>query len=144
MGEFQHTIDEKGRLFLPSRFREVMAPGCVVTRGLEECLFVYTMDRWKALHQQLQSLPFTSATNRAFIRFFLSGAVECQPDRQGRVLIPQNLRDHAGLRRDAVIIGVLDRLEIWDQERWADYRQQAGESFEELAEKLDGFLGAAR
>ncbi|MEW6522548.1 MAG: division/cell wall cluster transcriptional repressor MraZ [Bacillota bacterium] len=138
MGEYQHTIDDKGRLILPSRFRELLAPGLVVTRGLENCLFVYTLDQWRLVQKQLQGLAFTSATNRAFVRFFLSGAVDCQLDRQGRVLIPQNLREYAGLDRETVVIGVLDRLEIWDQAKWEAYRDRAGENFESLAETLDG------
>jgi len=139
MGEFHHTVDGKGRLILPSRFRELLGDGCVITRGLEKCLFVYTNEQWATVQERLQSLAFTNKTNRAFIRFFLSGAIECQLDRQGRVLLPQNLRDYAQLDRDAAIIGVLDRLEIWDRSTWETYRDNTDDDFENLAEELDGF-----
>ncbi len=138
MGEFHHTLDDKGRPILPSRFRELLVSGFVITRGLENCLFVYTEEQWKTVQARLQNLAFTNAANRAFIRFFLSGAIECQLDRQGRVLLPQNLRDYAKLDREAAIIGVLDRLEIWDRNSWETYRDSTDEDFENLAEKLDG------
>ena len=139
MGEFHHTLDGKGRLILPSRFRELLGNGFVITRGLEKCLFVYTNEQWATVQERLQNLAFTNATNRAFIRFFLSGAIDCQLDRQGRVLLPQNLRDYAKLDRDAAIIGVLDRLEIWDRTSWEEYRDHTDDDFENLAEQLDGF-----
>lgn len=136
MGEFQHSIDEKGRLTLPARFRDGLGERFVITKGLDNCLFVYPMDEWANLEQKLRALPFTNGDARAFVRFFLSGAAECEFDRQGRILLPANLREYGRLEKDAVIIGVSSRVEIWAKEAWEAYSQKAQINYEGLAEKI--------
>jgi MraZ protein len=136
MGEFQHTLDDKGRMTIPVKFREELGSNFVMTRGLDKCLFVYPRSEWEILEAKLKSLPMTRADARSFVRFFFSGATECELDKQGRVLIPSSLRDYAGLTRDAVVLGVSNRVEIWSQEAWASYSEQAAESFAEIAENL--------
>ena len=136
MGEFQHTVDSKGRLAIPSKFREELGENFIITRGLDGCIFVYPMNEWSNMEGKLKSLPLTKADARAFVRFFFSGATECEVDKQGRILLPQNLRDHAGIDKEAVIIGVSTRVEVWAKEKWQDYSNEAGESFEDIAEKI--------
>lgn len=139
MGEFQHSVDEKGRMIIPAKFREELGPTFVMTRGLDQCLFVYPMSEWKAMEQKLKSLPLMKSDARAFTRFFFSGAVECELDKQGRVNIPANLRSHAKLEKDCVVIGVSTRVEIWSKEAWETYFSQSEDSFNEIAEKLVDF-----
>lgn len=136
MGEYQHTLDDKGRIAVPVKFREGLGKSFVVTRGIDACLFVYPMSEWETLESKLKSLPLTRADARSFVRFFFSGATECELDKQGRALIPATLRDYAGLDRDCVVLGVSNRVEVWSQSAWADYAQEASSSFAELAEKL--------
>ena len=136
MGEYLHTIDDKSRLTMPSRFREELGDTFVVTRGLDNCLFVYPQSEWQALENKLKTLPMTQSNARAFVRFLFSGATECSLDRQGRVLIPQNLRDYARLEKETVIIGVSSRVEIWSKQVWEHYAKEAEESFETIAEQL--------
>jgi MraZ protein len=139
MGEYQHTIDEKGRLTIPAKFREGLGASFVLTRGLDQCLFAYPTEEWKVIEEKLKSLPFTKADARAFTRFFFSGATECEWDKQGRVNIPLNLREHARLQKDCVVIGVSNRVEIWAKEQWEQYFQESESSFGEIAEKLVDF-----
>lgn len=139
MGEFQHTIDGKGRLIVPARFREALGDRFVATKGLDNCLFVYPLDEWQALEQKLKSLPFTRADARAFVRFFFSGASECEIDKQGRILLPANLREYAKLEKDVVVLGVSNRVEIWSAEEWAQYSSKAEATYEEIAEKIVDF-----
>lgn len=139
MGEFQHSVDEKGRMIIPAKFRDALGSSFVMTRGLDRCLFVYPMDEWEALEQKLKSLPLMKADARAFTRFFFSGATECELDKQGRVNIPLNLREHAGLQKETVVIGVSNRVEIWSKELWLQYNEQSEQSFNEIAEKLVDF-----
>ncbi len=139
MGEYQHTIDIKGRLIVPSKFREDLGQKFVITKGLDNCLFVYPMEEWKVLESKLKTLPFTKADARAFVRFFFSGASECEVDKQGRILLPGNLRDYAKLDKDIVIIGVSSRIEVWAREVWENYSQEAEVDYEEIAEKLQDF-----
>ncbi|MGI6685990.1 MAG: division/cell wall cluster transcriptional repressor MraZ [Bacillota bacterium] len=139
MGEYQHTIDPKGRLFIPVKFREDLGDNFVVTKGLDNCLFVYSKNEWQRLELKLKALPFTKADARAFTRFFFSGAMECELDKQGRILLPANLRDYAQLDKETVIIGVSSRVEIWSKDRWDRYNEQAASDYEELAEKLVDF-----
>ncbi len=136
MGEFHHSIDEKGRLIVPSRFREALGERFVITKGLENCLFGYPMDEWRGVEAKLAALPFTNADARAFVRFFLSGATECEVDRQGRILVPANLRDYARLEKDVVIIGVGTRLEVWSREGWERYSLDTQMDTAGLAEKI--------
>lgn len=139
MGEYQHNIDPKGRLFIPVKYREDLGEAFVVTKGLDNCLFVYSMTEWNKLEAKLKGLPFTKADTRAFTRLFFSGAMECGLDKQGRILLPANLREYAKLDKDAVVIGVSSRVEIWSKELWANYNEQSGEEYESLAEKLVDF-----
>lgn len=118
MGQYEHMVDDKGRLALPARFRDRLAQGLVVTRGLERCLLVYTAADWSVLAERIATLPLTQSDARAFTRFLFSGAMDAQLDRQGRVVIPGYLREYAGIREDVVIAGANTRLEIWDREAW--------------------------
>ena len=136
MGEYLHAVDVKGRIIMPAKFREELGECFVITRGLDNCLFVYPLSEWTLLEQKLKALPFTRSDARAFMRFFFSGATECGLDKQGRVLIPNNLREHARLHKDVVVIGVSGRVEIWSQEVWNQYSDETGLSFENIAEKI--------
>jgi len=139
MGEYHHSVDEKGRLIIPAKFRDALGSRFVLTRGLDHCLFIYPMEEWAVMEQKLKSLPLMKSEARAFTRFFLSGATECELDRQGRVHIPPNLREYAQLESNAVIIGVSTRLEVWSREMWEAYTRNSEQSFNEIAEKLDDF-----
>lgn len=136
MGEYQHTLDEKGRVIVPAKFREGLGESFVMTRGLDKCLFVYPQSEWEILEQKLKSLPMTRADARSFVRFFLSGATECALDKQGRIVVPTLLRDYATLDKDIVVLGVSNRVEIWSHERWREYSDLAAESFADIAESL--------
>ncbi|RKQ37391.1 division/cell wall cluster transcriptional repressor MraZ [Oceanobacillus halophilus] len=139
MGEFQHNIDPKGRIIVPSKFREDLGEAFVVTRGLDKCLFAYPMEEWKILEEKLKKLPLTKKDARAFTRFFFSGAVECEVDKQGRINIPQTLRKYAALEKECVVIGVSNRIEFWANENWEEYVEESEESFAEIAENLMDF-----
>lgn len=139
MGEYQHTIDEKGRLTIPAKFRDELGETFIVTRGLDQSLFVYPLEEWKQLEAKLKTLPFTKADARAFTRFFFSGATECELDKQGRVNIPGSLRQHAKLAKDCLVIGVSSRVEIWSKPLWEEYFAKSEESFNEIAEKIVDF-----
>lgn len=139
MGEFNHNIDLKGRIIVPSKFREGLGDTFVVTRGLDKCLFAYPMDEWEILEQKLKKLPLTKKDARAFTRFFFSGAVECEVDKQGRINIPQPLRNYATLEKECVVIGVSNRIEFWAEEKWEDYFQDSEDSFAEISENLMDF-----
>lgn len=115
MGEYNHTIDAKGRLIIPSKFREVLGEEFVITKGLDGCLFVYDNQEWNAFEEKLKALPLNKKDNRQFVRFFLAGAAEVEVDKQGRILVPGNLRDFAGLEKDVVLVGVASRIEIWSK-----------------------------
>lgn len=136
IGEYNHSMDDKGRLIMPSKFRDSLGYEFVMTKGLDNCLFVYPKDEWKVLEEKLKSLPLTNKDARAFIRFFFSGATECNLDKQGRVLIPSNLREHSRLEKDAVVIGVSTRIEIWSSTEWSDYNDDDSLSYESIAEKM--------
>ena len=137
IGEYEHTLDTKGRIIIPSKFRESLGDTFVITKGLDTCLFVYSMEEWNIIQDKLKALPLTNRDARAFVRFFFSGASECSLDKQGRVLIPENLRDHAGLTKEAIIIGVSTRLEIWDSKKWDQYLNEDNLSYENIAEKME-------
>ena len=139
MGEFQHNIDIKGRIIVPAKFREELGERFVVTRGLDKCLFAYPMDEWKVLEEKLKKLPLTKKDARAFTRFFFSGAIECEIDKQGRINIPQPLRNYASLEKECVIIGVSNRIELWASDSWSEYFDDSEESFAEIAENLMDF-----
>lgn len=135
-GEYQHSVDGKGRLIMPARFRESLGDVFIITKGLDTCLFVYSQDEWKKIEEKLKNLPFTKKDARAFARFFFSGANECEIDKQGRILINSNLREYAHISKDVVVIGVGTRIEIWSKERWEEYKNETEENYEELAEKM--------
>src|SRR5699024_8541051 len=134
--EHQHILDNKGRIIVPSKFRGGLGDQFVITKGLDTCLFVYPKDEWKILENKLKTLPLTNKDARAFVRFFFSGACECSLDKQGRVLIPANLREHSKLEKDAIIIGVATRLEIWSKELWDEYANEDYLSYDNIAEKM--------
>ncbi|MCG8500617.1 MAG: division/cell wall cluster transcriptional repressor MraZ [Firmicutes bacterium] len=136
IGEYQHTIDTKGRMIIPSRFREGLGEKFVVTKGLDNCLFVYSLEEWANLEEKLKTLPLTNKDARAFVRFFFSGATECEVDKQGRILIPGNLREHAGLEKETVVIGVATRVEVWNKQKWAQYNSDDNISPDEIAERM--------
>ncbi len=135
-GEYQHTIDPKGRAIVPSKFREGLGDKFILTKGLDGCLFAYSSEEWTSLENKLKSLPFTDKDVRAFIRFFFSGATECEVDKQGRILIPQNLREYAALEKDIYIIGVSSRVEIWKKAAWEAYNSDDNISADKIAEKM--------
>jgi MraZ protein len=136
MGEYRHAVDDKGRLIIPAKFREGLGESFVLTRGLDHCLFAYPRSEWTQLEQKLKALPFTRADARKFTRFFFSGACEVELDKQGRILIPSNLREFAELKKDCVIIGVSTRVEIWCKDRWEEYYASSEDSFNEIAESI--------
>ena len=136
MGEFHHNIDDKSRIVLPSKFREELGESFVITRGLEGCLFVYSMVEWTNIVQKLKQLPFTKKDARAFLRFFLSGACECQTDKQGRIAIPSSLVSYANLTKECVVIGVNDRLEIWSNESFNNLFKENEKDIANIAEDL--------
>ena len=119
IGEYSHTIDAKGRLIVPSKFREQLGDEFVVTKGLDGCLFVYENSEWKSFEEKLHALPLTNANARKLTRFFLAGATVCEVDKQGRILIPAVLREFAGLEKDVVLAGAGNRIEVWSSEKWA-------------------------
>ncbi|MGD9677916.1 MAG: division/cell wall cluster transcriptional repressor MraZ [Vulcanibacillus sp.] len=139
MGEFQHNIDDKGRIIIPVKFRDELGDVFIITRGLDKALFVYPLIEWQQIEQKLKSLPFTKADARKFTRFFFSGAIESEIDKQGRVIIPNNLRSYAFLTKECVVIGVSNRIEIWDKNYWESYYQDSEESFNDIAETLIDF-----
>jgi len=118
LGEFEHTIDGKGRLTIPAKFRDELASGVVVTRGLDGCLWAYNRSEWEKLADKISHLPSTNPNARNFARFMFSSAFDSIPDRQGRILIPQNLRDYAGIASETIVIGVMNRVEIWNPDQW--------------------------
>ncbi|MFO7294659.1 MAG: division/cell wall cluster transcriptional repressor MraZ [Caldicoprobacter sp.] len=136
IGEYQHIIDSKGRVIMPAKFREGLGERFVLTKGLDHCLFVYPNEEWAILEKKLRSLPLTNKDARAFIRFFFAGACECELDKQGRILIPANLREYAGLEKDVVIIGVSTRVEIWSKDRWDEYNSASNLDHETIVERM--------
>ncbi|AKQ72870.1 transcriptional regulator MraZ [Bacillus licheniformis] len=139
MGEYQHTIDSKGRMIVPAKFREGLGEQFVLTRGLDQCLFGYPMSEWKLIEEKLKALPLTKKDARAFTRFFFSGATECELDKQGRINIASPLLNYAKLEKECVVIGVSNRIELWSKEIWEQYVEEQEDSFAEIAENMIGF-----
>lgn len=139
MGEYHHTVDTKGRMIIPAKFRENLGESFVLTRGLDQCLFGYPQSEWRILEEKLKTLPLTKKDARAFTRFFFSGAVECELDKQGRVNIASPLVSYAGLEKECVVLGVSNRIEIWSKEKWEEYFAASEESFSDIAENMIGF-----
>lgn len=136
LGEYEHSIDTKGRIAMPAKLREGLGGKFIITKGLDGCLFVYAMDEWQRVEQKLASLPMSRKTARDFTRFLFGGACDGECDKQGRVLLPASLRRYAGLEREAVIVGVGSRAEIWDAAKWQQYNEESAEDVNELAEQL--------
>ncbi|MDG5470195.1 division/cell wall cluster transcriptional repressor MraZ [Jeotgalibacillus sp. ET6] len=139
MGEYQHNIDTKGRIIVPAKYREYVDDVFVITRGLDQCLFGYPMNEWRRLEEKVRSLPVTKKDARAFARFFFSGAVECEIDKQGRINLPKNLLDYAKIEKECMILGVSSRIEIWGKSIWENYLDEQEDSFAEIAENLIDF-----
>lgn len=139
-GEYDHSIDRKGRLILPARFRDVARENGVekffLTRGLDKCIFMFSEDEWRSQEQKFKNLSFTKQEARNFNRMFFSGAVDVVPDRQGRFIVPSYLKDYALIKRDTIIIGVANRIEIWNTDAWREFYANSKNSFEETAEKM--------
>ena len=136
IGEYHHTIDEKGRIIIPAKFRDALGKEFIITRGIENCLFVYSLQNWAKITDKLSQLPFTKKDARTFNRFFMSGATSVELDKQGRVNISQPLTQYANLLKDCVIIGTGDRLEIWSQESWNSFFDSTKDSMSDIAENL--------
>lgn len=135
MGEYHHTIDEKGRLIIPAKVREDLGVSFILTRGLDGCLFIYPKNEWEHVIEKYRELPNTKEA-RNFMRFFLSGASTCELDKQGRVNIADPLKEYADLRKDCVIIGVNDRLEIWSKDRFQNFMDENLDNFSDMADHL--------
>jgi MraZ protein len=136
VGEYRHNVDTKGRISVPSKFRDDLGQSFVVTKGLDNCLFAYSKEEWKNLENKLNTLPLTNQEARAFKRFFFSGAAECEVDKQGRVNIPQSLRDYAKLQKDVVIVGLSNRAEIWNNNQWDKYNGQSSDDITKLESQM--------
>ena len=139
-GEFRHSIDRKGRLILPAKFRDICKEHGIerffLTRGLDKCLFMFSEEEWRVQEQKFKSASFTKQEVRNFNRMFFSGALDIIPDKQGRFIVPQYLKDYALIKKDAIVIGVANRIEIWDQKAWEDFYSQSNQSFEQTAENM--------
>lgn len=140
IGEYQHNLDKKKRLMIPAKVRKSLGNEMIVTKGLDNCLFVYPMSEWKKLTDKLSTLPLSQGNARGFARLLLAGASEAQLDSLGRILIPDYLKEYAHLNKDVVIVGVYSRMEIWDKSAWQEYRSRSEQSGNELAEQL-GAMG---
>ncbi len=136
IGEYEHSLDVKGRLILPAKIREDMGDKFIVTKGLDGCLFGFSQNEWTNFEEKLKTLPLTNKNARDFVRFFLSGATECEIDKQGRFLITSNLREYATLEKDAIIIGVGTRIEIWNREKWKSYNSDENNSADKIADNM--------
>ena len=139
MGEYHHSIDSKGRMIVPSKFRDELGDMFIITRGLDQCLFGYPLSEWALIEEKLKALPLTKKDARAFTRFFFSGATESELDKQGRINIPAPLLQYAKLEKECVILGVSNRIEIWSKQIWEEYFSESEESFAEIAENMIGF-----
>lgn len=136
MGEYKHTIDAKGRLIIPSKFREELGQAFYITRGLDGCLFIFPQDQWKDFEEKLRKLPLIDKNSRKFSRFFLSGASPCELDRQGRILVPSILRDYAKMDKEVIFSGMLDRIEVWSKEKWSMNNSYEEEDMDKIAASM--------
>lgn len=139
-GEYQHGLDNKGRIILPSKFRDICREQGIekffLTRGLDKCIFMFTEDEWRNQEQKFKNMSFTKQETRSFNRMFFSGAVDAVPDKQGRFMVPTYLKEYANISRDVVLIGVSNRIEIWDKQLWKDFYVSSNGSFEKIAENM--------
>jgi MraZ protein len=140
IGEYSHSVDEKGRVSVPAKFRQDLATGVVVTRGLDHCLFVYPRAEWEIMASKLASLPISQKKSRAFARLMLAGAWDAMLDGQGRVILPEYLRQYAGISKQVVVAGLYNRVEIWDEDAWQEYKAKTEAESDDIAEAM-GSLG---
>lgn len=140
IGEYEHSLDVKGRIIMPAKLREDMGEKFILTKGLDGCLFGFSQNEWNNFEEKLKTLPLTNKNARDFVRFFLSGATECEMDKQGRFLVAGNLREYAKMEKDLVVIGVGNRIEIWNKDKWQIHNSDENISADVIAEKMD-FLG---
>lgn len=136
IGEYKHNIDAKGRMAVPAKFRQILKKGAVVTRGLDNCLFLYPKDKWEEMAQKFANLPISQSKARAFARHMLAGAVQVEFDNQGRITLPDYLRQFATIKKRAVIAGLFNRLEVWDEIAWEKYKTNTEKSSDDIAESL--------
>ena len=136
LGEYRHNVDVKGRVSVPSKFRGDLGQSFIVTKGLDNCLFMYSKSEWETFENKLKALPLTNNDARSFMRFFFAGATECEVDKQGRINIPQLLREYAGIKKDVVIVGVSTRAEIWDREKWKKYTNLEDMDVDDIASQM--------
>lgn len=136
IGEYEHSLDAKGRLIMPAKIREDIGEKFIVTKGLDGCLFGFSQNEWNNFEEKLKTLPLTNKNARDFVRFFLSGAIECEIDKQGRFLIASNLREYAAMEKEVVIIGVGTRIEIWNKDKWKAYNSDENISADAIAENM--------
>lgn len=136
IGEYSHNLDEKGRLAVPKKFRSALSKGAVVTRGLDNCLFLYTQAEWKKLAVKLANLPFAQANTRAFARLMLAGAMDVRLDKQGRIILPEYLRTFANISKSTIVAGLYNRLEIWDKKAWQNYTTKSEKEAIKIAEQM--------
>jgi len=136
IGEFGHNLDAKGRVAIPAKFRRTISSGAIITRGLDKCLFVFTKKDWEKLAEKLITLPLAQANSRAFVRLMLSGASDVELDSQGRILVPDYLRKYAGVSKAVKVIGVYNRMEIWDEKGWEAYKKKTESESDQIAEKM--------
>lgn len=142
IGEYAHNLDDKGRLSIPAKFRSLLTQGVVLTRGLDHCLFLYSKEEWRVLAEKIAQLPLSQKKSRAFSRLMLAGAWDVELDSQGRVIVPEYLRIYAGISKKAIIAGLFNRVEIWDEEAWKKYKAETEAAGDEIAESLTN-LGVA-
>ncbi|MGL5634978.1 MAG: division/cell wall cluster transcriptional repressor MraZ [Sarcina sp.] len=135
IGEYNHNLDSKNRIIIPSKFRENLGNKFFITKGLDGCLYVYPTNEWEELKKKLNTLPISNKEARAFVRFFFSGAAEIELDKQGRGGIPTNLREYANIEKEVISIGVLSRVELWSKEKWEEYNSE-NIDFSEIAERM--------
>ncbi len=136
IGEYNHTVDTKGRMNVPAKFREDLGERFYITKGLDNCLFMFPESEWRVFEEKLKALPLTNRNARAFVRLFFAGATECTLDKQGRVNIPQTLRDHGEIEKDVIVIGVGTRVELWSESNWNAYNDPDNISYDDIAEQM--------
>ncbi|MCF6514849.1 division/cell wall cluster transcriptional repressor MraZ [Lactobacillus sp. S2-2] len=136
IGEYRHNIDSKGRLIVPAKFRNILGDNLIVTRGLDGCLFGYSLDQWQKIQTKIEELPVNRKDARTFTRFFFSAATDCDFDKQGRINLPDLLINYAGLNKKCVLVGLSDRVEIWSEEKWNSFTEETESKFEDIAEDL--------
>jgi MraZ protein len=137
IGEYSYSIDDKGRLSVPVKFRSKLLDGCIVTRGLDKCLWIYSLSEWEKIAEQVAGLSITSKNARSFSRLMLSGAMDLKLDKAGRINLPNYLKDYAKIKSKVVVTGVYNRLEVWPEENWKEFKEQMEENSEEIAEKIE-------